>query len=185
MAKVNINQAIVDPFYRYKMPVLSVRYMKNSTILENLQDVATALGRDYGFILTFFGYKFGTIVKEKKSSINGIYAQESITCALSDFISQCVLCDKCENPETTLKVKSTRVLKTCKACGSQSYWNPDKVVFSKLVNYLIKQHEAKKVKKRRKKVSLAVAAPDEDETEYVFETDTSAEAVAARRKEFF
>jgi len=119
---INVDFRVVDPFYRYKMPLIEVKYetKNNKTHLLNLASVAKALGREPEIVCKFFELEVGTgrigayILKGHQDAIK-------LQLLLNKFISDMVLCDKCSNPETKIDISgSGRLYKICKACGERS-----------------------------------------------------------------
>ena len=49
--------------------------------------------------------------------VNGCHDQRKLQDMLDGFIKKFVLCEKCENPETVIKVKKNLVGASCRACG--------------------------------------------------------------------
>merc|ERR1719399_2513031 len=59
-----------------------------------------------------------------KASISGAHSQEEVQKHVLGFIQDAVLCNKCQKPETSLRVCGSRKDKTaqlvCHACGAKS-----------------------------------------------------------------
>ena len=56
-------------------------------------------------------------VKNERYIVNGCHDAGRMQDMLDGFIKKFVLCEKCENPETVLKVKKNMIGASCKACG--------------------------------------------------------------------
>lgn len=126
MANVNVNRAINDMFYRYKMPLIITKSEGKGngkkTIIVNANKVAKALYRPAINILKYFGCKLGSQVQfEQKLDryiIKGAHDAVQLQNLLDGYIRKYVLCPVCENPETVVVLQGKRVISiTCKACG--------------------------------------------------------------------
>lgn len=119
---INIGRKnIKDPFYRYKMPILSIKNIGKGngikTELINIEDISRALSRDQESIMKFLAYELGTIAK--RNIINGKFDESILNDILDKYITKYVICNICENPETFFVIKK-KILKTqCKACGKR------------------------------------------------------------------
>ena len=116
---INITGSQQDSFARYKMPVLQIRYRKNKTYLENLDDVCKALKRDRELILHYFSKALGCGKIDKTHMLNGIHSRDVLQGKLKTFIDKYVVCPCCSNPETTLYAFQSLEI-TCTACGNDS-----------------------------------------------------------------
>lgn len=107
-----------DPFYRYKLPTVLVKYEKNKTSLENLDDICKKLGRPPIHLLKFFGYELGTstIIKHERYFLRGEYTVSQLSTLIDKFMEKFVTCEVCGNPETELESEAM----TCRACGEQT-----------------------------------------------------------------
>merc|ERR1712133_196013 len=110
---------------------------------------------------------------------------------LDGFIKKFVLCEKCENPETVLKVMKNMIGASCKACGH--IYTLD--MRHKLTTFIVKnppEKDRKKEKEEKKKGGNKNGGSDEnnedddwgdDADDGVWISDTSAEAIAKRAQE--
>jgi len=124
---LNVNRSVQDPYYRYKMPrlVAKVEGKGNGvkTVIPNMVDIARALGRPPTYCCKYFGCELGAQTqfdfKNERYIVNGAHDASRLQDMLDGFIKKFVLCEKCDNPETVLKVKSVKQIVTasCKACG--------------------------------------------------------------------
>jgi translation initiation factor 5 len=204
MAKmINIPRDVEDKFYRYTMPVLRAKVEGKGngikTVVENMGDIAKALDRPVEYPVKFFGFELGALTKvdvaNNKYIVNGKHDAEALANTLDTFITKYVLCSKCRNPETDLKVKGEIITSRCRACGKTS--NID--MSHKLSSYILKNPPVDKDKPQEKvapadqkgkargkgeakqQVPARPAQPEEDEVEW--SADTSAAAVEQRRRE--
>lgn len=131
-AQYNINRATQDHFYRYKMPAIQIKIEGRGngikTVIDNCIDVGIALNRPPEYVCKFFGFELGAQTQiekrheaQPKYIVNGSHTNEFLQDKLDIFIRDWVLCEKCENPETTLRIgkekKNPSITATCKACG--------------------------------------------------------------------
>lgn len=116
-----------DPFYRYTMPRLKVRFEGRNTVLPNLEEVAKRLRSSSTCITKFFAIELSTNCKSEQSKhlLKGIYTSDILQPILDQFICIFVLCPRCELPEITLQVrdstsKAPALTQSCAACGHKS-----------------------------------------------------------------
>ena len=122
---LNVNRNVQDAFYRYKMPRIQAKVEGKGngikTVLVNMVDVARALARPPTYVTKYFGCELGAQtqfdVKNERYIVNGCHDAGRMQDMLDGFIKKFVLCEKCENPETVLKVKKNMIGASCKACG--------------------------------------------------------------------
>lgn len=119
-----------DPFYRYKMPALQVKVEGSSkmvkTVLLNLDDVCRAIGRPCDHMLVFLGQNLSAAAnvdkRTGKTYISGAHEQATVQQHVFQFLQDTVLCGRCGNPETTLRIEGSKKKKgahlTCKGCGA-------------------------------------------------------------------
>lgn len=122
------------------------------TVVANLPNVSQQLARPPGWIIKYFGFELGaqtnTNPKDDRWIINGAHEASKLQDHLDGFIKKFVLCQKCKNPETEVKVKDGRILLDCKACGEQSQAD----LRHKLSGFILK-NEPKGGKKGKKEKS--------------------------------
>ena len=58
-----------------------------------------------------------TLFQAERYIVNGCHDQRKLQDMLDGFIKKFVLCEKCDNPETVIKVKKNLVGASCRACG--------------------------------------------------------------------
>jgi len=122
---LNVNRNVQDAFYRYKMPrlVAKVEGKGNGikTVIVNMVDIARALSRPPTYVTKYFGCELGAQtqfdIKAERYIVNGCHDGSKLQDMLDGFIKKFVLCEKCDNPETVLKVKKNMIGASCKACG--------------------------------------------------------------------
>jgi len=122
---LNVNRNVQDAFYRYKMPRLQAKVEGKGngikTVIVNMVDVASALARPPTYVTKYFGCELGAQtqfdVKAERYIVNGCHEAGKLQDMLDGFIKKFVLCEKCSNPETVIKVKKNMIGASCKACG--------------------------------------------------------------------
>lgn len=202
---LNVNRSVQDAFYRYKMPrlVAKVEGKGNGikTVIVNMVDIARALDRPPTYVTKYFGCELGAQtqfdINAERYIVNGCHDGAKMQDMLDGFIKKFVLCEKCSNPETVLKVKKNMIGASCRACGHIYALD----MRHKLTTYIIKnppekdinaQGSSKTEKKGKKdkdkddkKADSDDGKGDEeddwDEGEWI--EDTSDEAIAKRAQE--
>lgn len=124
---LNVNRAVSDAFYRYKMPKLLAKVEGKGngikTVIVNMVDIAKALGRPPTYPTKYFGCELGAQTqfdfKDERFIVNGSHEAGKLQDLLDGFIRKFVLCPGCDNPETVLSVqaKKNTLSQSCKACG--------------------------------------------------------------------
>lgn len=146
--EVNIPRSNTDIYYRYKMPVVSIKIEGKGngirTVVTNMGKIMKALDRPMEYGVKFIGYELGTKNKcniEQNSCIfSGKHTEEYLSLQLDKFIKLYILCNKCKNPETSLCVKNNNIVLNCKACGNVSTIKS----IHKISNFIIKSEINKK-----------------------------------------
>lgn len=111
-----------DPFYRYKMPQLAITHCKNSTILNNLDNVSLALHCSSTAILKYLSTNIGTSAQVNEKSLSGKHSTDKISKLIEEFINKYVLCSSCGLPELkytrTCKCICDKIIFECNSCGA-------------------------------------------------------------------
>jgi len=207
---LNVNRNVQDAFYRYKMPRLQAKVEGKGngikTVVVNMVDIARALARPPTYVTKYFGCELGAQtqfdIKAERYIVNGCHDAGKMQDMLDGFIKKFVLCEKCDNPETVLKVKKNMIGASCKACGH--IYTMD--MRHKLTTFIVKnppekdidsqgssqteKKDRKKEKEEKKKGGEKNGGSDENnddddwgEDDGVWISDTSAEAIAKRAQE--
>ncbi|EKX44362.1 translation initiation factor 5 [Guillardia theta CCMP2712] len=111
----------LDSHYRYKMPALEIKIEGATkmikTVLLNLDIIARAIGRP-PFSMSQIDKKDGGT---GRAWISGKHLQSDLQLMIFRFIRETVLCRRCSNPETLVKVGGQKKKKTvsldCHSCG--------------------------------------------------------------------
>lgn len=122
---LNVNRAVTDPFYRYKMPKLLAKVEGKGngikTVIANMSEIAKSLERPPMYPTKYFGCELGAQTnfdaKNERYIVNGEHDANKLQEILDGFIKKFVLCPACDNPETTLTVRKQQINSKCKACG--------------------------------------------------------------------
>lgn len=141
MSKINIiglNEND-DPFYRYKMNKLNVIKRKNTTVIDNLKDVAKDVERDPQLLIDYFKKRFSVafIYKNNILSTTSNLSYDDFYTALREFIEYLVLCEKCHLPETNISIGKIVELK-CRSCANvMNKNNSGNKTFKKFIDSLL------------------------------------------------
>lgn len=159
MEPIRGKQEIIDPSYRYKMPVLAFQQEKTKTCITNLEEIAKSLkisGID--LIVAFFKKKLSIAIAVKKGRViisNDINTQK-VQEALYEFIEYVVLCKTCRFPELDYDVKKNNVAVYCRSCGKtdsiEENQYTDKVIKLMVTHLNPDSKGGKKKGKREKRV---------------------------------
>ncbi|XP_071512104.1 eukaryotic translation initiation factor 5-like [Diadema antillarum] len=122
---LNVNRAVTDQFYRYKMPRLLAKVEGSGngikTVITNMVEIGKSLSRPPTYPTKFFGCELGAQTqfdfKNNRFIVNGSHDASKLQDLLDDFIKAYVLCPACDNPETLLVVKKGAIGQRCIACG--------------------------------------------------------------------
>jgi len=96
------------------------------TVIVNMVEISKSLARPPAYPTKFFGCELGTQTQIDKKNmrfiVNGSHDGEKLQDILDIFIDKFVLCDECDNPETTFVVqpKREKITSICSACGHSS-----------------------------------------------------------------
>lgn len=129
-----------DPHYRYKMPKLMAKVEGSGngikTVIVNMVAIARSLGRPPAYPTKYFGCELGAQVTMSNEIyvVNGSHDETKLINLLYGFIRKFVLCQKCNNPETSLSVANQTIRQKCIACGHEATINK---AIHKLTTYII------------------------------------------------
>jgi translation initiation factor 5 len=96
------------------------------TVIVNMVDVGKALARPAEYPTKYFGCELGAQTQMDKKNdryiVNGSHNGDKLQEILDSFIEKFVLCEECDNPETTFVVqpKKEKITSVCSACGHSS-----------------------------------------------------------------
>jgi translation initiation factor 5 len=122
---VNIPRSVSDEFYRYQMPEMNITYKRGlKTIIDNLSKVSKSLNCHTNHISKYFEHQLGTqcLLKPEGHIYNGVYDISLFQKHLDKFIDKYILCHSCGLPEIIISKTSTKIKKSCNACGEKEYF---------------------------------------------------------------
>jgi translation initiation factor 2 beta subunit (eIF-2beta)/eIF-5 len=140
--KININYDMKDdPFYRYKMDEVNVKYEGNGngqrTIFLNVDNISEHILRPPNMIISYLSTVLGCkslIDKEKRYVLYGTHDREIIQAHIYDFINILILCKSCKNPETIFeKSGKNKICLKCNACPEKS-----EIILNKITEKILK-----------------------------------------------
>ena len=141
MTTINLNDSLSDPFYRYKMSRLIVKFEKNGTLLVNIMEIAKQLNRPACHLMKYLSYRKATRFDVKKMSLAGRHQAADLQPLIVDYVREFVICPQCDNPETSLERQSETELKlVCMACGGKTAL---KKCNQKLINFILNELKCK------------------------------------------
>ncbi|KRY37517.1 Eukaryotic translation initiation factor 5 [Trichinella spiralis] len=132
LAKVSLFCPTSDPFSSFQLciPLFQVEGKGNGikTVIANMPEIAKALHRPPTYTTKYFGCELGAQTqfdtKNERYIVNGDHDANKLQELLDGFIRKFVLCQQCENPETTLIVKGAKITLQCSACGHVTLVDP-------------------------------------------------------------
>jgi len=208
-----------DLFYRYKMRQLFVQVVGKGkmikTVLLNVDDVAKDLKVSPAYMTAYLGYEMGAQSKydpkkpdRERASISGDRDAKELSEMVRKFISEMVLCPRCNYPELSMYIekKTGEIGTNCRGCGTISVLNlrakmsqyilnhPSKSIASKEEIAVKKKQEevtgeqapetqAVKTDSKVKKERLRKKKEDDDDDDIEWSRSTDEDAVRSRRKE--
>jgi translation initiation factor 5 len=149
---ININEDVIDMFYRYKMEPIKITKTGRSgnihTNLDNLEKISSKINTCSDILLGYIGNNIGcNINKDTKSTkgviyyIKGDYEPSKIQEIIYKFINFASLCQECAIPELTPNVvKKTILVMSCSACGASYELVGNNKYNDKLVDSMIKYY---------------------------------------------
>lgn len=204
---LNIGGDQGDSSYRYKMPRLLTKVEGRGngikTVIPNMVDIAKCLHTDPKYPTKFFGIELGAQSKytpaTERAVVNGQHQSGDMQKILTKFIDIFILCPSCNYPEIKWTVGKSAIKIDCAACGHNGMIKTQ----HRLVGYILKQksqskkgmskkeRRAEKLARERERAKGGSLAPGgskrskEAEAEVAWSTDTSKEAVRARKEAEF
>lgn len=151
MSKISIDpKRRGDPFYRYKMPPLELKISSHKgkvvTEIINADALAKSLHLNKENLMKMFSVELSTRVDKKLNYISGNFSIGELQNILDSFISNHLLCEKCQLPELTVYNSKSKAIKSkCRSCSHKTVIIPDR---GKLLLYdekLKKPEEAKEM----------------------------------------
>lgn len=117
-----------DPFYRYMVDCIDVKYSKSDTIVPNLEIIGRQTQRPANYIASYIAQRSGTDVKFDKLrsewKFSGKILKVNLQNLYFDFVNMYVMCQICHNPETNPIIKGKKkcqeIVLECRSCGHVS-----------------------------------------------------------------
>lgn len=132
---INIDGS-TDSYYRYKRSKLTIQHITgNRTRIDNIKTLSKELSRPSDEVMKVLSILCNTQIVNT-NCLQGQYSVEILEQKLQKYINECILCGKCNNPETIYFKKGNSVGKGCNACGKGT-----KITESKLSKYILKSLE--------------------------------------------
>lgn len=174
--QVNIPRWVRDEHYRYKMPQLMAKVESRGngikTRLENIEAIALALERPADYLIKFLGFDLGAGVKEG-NVLAGKHEASDLANHLDKFIEKYVLCGRCHNPETRIRVKRSLIFLDCKSCGAHTPCD----ISHRLSNFILRSPPPEEEKEDL--VEIGPSTEEEEDDDWAVPTDP--ESVALRQ----
>ncbi len=104
------------------MPSVKGSIQGNKTIVTNLVQIATKLGREKNHLQKFLLRELattGAVVKDKITFV-GKFGSKVLNERINKYVKEFVLCDQCGKPDTKLPKERGVTFKRCEACGAKS-----------------------------------------------------------------
>lgn len=113
-----------DQYARYQRPKVSLhldgREQNTRTIIDNLDKIADACGRDPSMVMAALKCALHTSLRGA-TGLKGVWTRGAVESALDNFVKYWVLCDACDSPETHLKRQRPEGIRLkCCDCGHRS-----------------------------------------------------------------
>ena len=142
---ISLYQDDDDMFCRYTMPpVLVVKRGAGNgkrTALVNVDDIGKSLKRSLEELVTYIAVASNTAVNKTQCApeLKGWHECAQIQACVYAYITEFVLCRKCNNPETTYITSSKKLKLNCTACGRVKTVKPVSNAGEKLLKKLLKK----------------------------------------------
>ena len=107
---------------RFEVPRISGGFEGNRTLVKNLKQISSKLGRDVTHISKFLVKSLATTGEWKKNNFYfvGKFNSKRLNEAIEKYVKEFVTCKQCGKPETTLIKEKGITFKQCQACGARS-----------------------------------------------------------------
>jgi translation initiation factor 2 subunit 2 len=105
---------------RFKVPKVEIFYEGNTTVIKNIEKIASAINRDTDLILKFLLGGLGTAgeLVNGRAVFQGKIPAKSVQDKLKEYIDTLVICSECNRPDTHLVKQGRTMLIRCDACGA-------------------------------------------------------------------
>ncbi len=106
---------------RFQVPEPDVMTDGRSTVIRNLQEIATTLRREPAHLIGYLARDFGCpgVLDLPRAVLKSRLAKEAIAQKIRDYTAKFVICSECKRPDTHLHKEGRLMLLVCEACGAQ------------------------------------------------------------------
>lgn len=104
----------------FRLPMITLSYIKASTIISDIPKILTAVGRKKAPLDTFFARELSTettFIHNKSLNIDDMFSEKMMYTALRNYVSRYVLCYSCLKEETVLYKNCSVLFMRCIRCG--------------------------------------------------------------------
>ncbi|MEA3414157.1 MAG: translation initiation factor IF-2 subunit beta [Nanoarchaeota archaeon] len=106
---------------RFEVPKVKGHLQGNKTVISNMNQIATTLGRKIELIIKFIEKQLATkaIIEGNFVIFNTKLSSSKINARIQQFSDQFVICKECGKPETKLSKDTGIYYIRCQACGAK------------------------------------------------------------------
>ena len=107
---------------RFEVPLGTGSLQGKKTIVNNLAQIASKLGRELPHLVKFLSKELATTSEIKQNSVVfvGKFNSALLNEKISKYVKEFVLCSQCSKPDTELIKDRNITFKRCEACGAKS-----------------------------------------------------------------
>lgn len=107
---------------RFEVPTIAGGFEGNRTLVSNLKQIASKLGRDINHLLKFLLKDLATTGEWKGSKFYfvGKFNSRILNEKIAKYVKEFVTCNQCGKPDTELQKEKGISFKQCQACGARS-----------------------------------------------------------------
>ncbi|MDP6845645.1 MAG: translation initiation factor IF-2 subunit beta [Candidatus Nanoarchaeia archaeon] len=107
---------------RFEVPTISGGFEGNRTLVSNLNQISSKLGRDVKHLLRFMLKALATTGEWKGSKFYfiGKFNSRFLNEKIEKYVKEFVTCTQCGKPDTELHKEKGITFKQCQACGARS-----------------------------------------------------------------
>jgi len=107
---------------RFEVPTIAGGFEGNRTLVSNLKQIASKLGRDTTHLLKFLLKSLATTGEWKGNNFYfvGKFKSRLLNEKIEKYVKEFITCNQCGKPDTELQKDKTITFKQCQACGARS-----------------------------------------------------------------
>ncbi len=104
---------------RWRIPTVRIGYEGRTTIVRNIQQILTDLGRDEKHVMSYLLNELGTAgdIKGQNAFFKGRQKESVMNKQLELYAKKFVICPACQKPDTKLIKENRSLILHCAACG--------------------------------------------------------------------